>query len=67
MGAPDSANEQQQRKKQSNALRQNREGKVKDAKTKELKKKLSSKKGLSMEEMKFLMENKLISLKDKDN
>lgn len=56
---------QQEKRKTASSKRMTHDLKVRDAKTKEIKQKLSSKKGLSMEEMKFLVENKLISLKGK--
>ena len=58
---------QEERKKEYNEQKNIRDVEIKDNKSQEIQKKLSSKKGLSMEEMKFLMENRLISLKKGEN
>lgn len=55
---------QEEKKKKDSSKRAERQTEIREVKTKEIQRKLSSKKGLSMEEMKFLMENKLISLNE---
>lgn len=58
---------QEERKKEFAEQRSVKDVEIKDSKSQEIQKKLSNKKGLSMEEMKFLMENRLISLKKGEN
>ena len=58
---------QEERKKEFTEQKNIKDVEIKDTKSQEIQKKLSSKKGLSMEEMKFLMENRLISLKKGEN
>lgn len=57
---------QEVKRKDLSDQRATRSTAVKEAKSTEIKKKLKGKKGLSMEEMKFLMENRLISLKKEE-
>lgn len=54
---------QADKRKKQDDVKSRKEENIKDSKTKEIKKKLSDKRGLSMEEMKFMLENNLISLK----
>lgn len=57
---------QEVRRRNTDSRRVSRSIEMKATKSSEIQKKLTSKKGLSMEEMKFLMENRLITLKKGD-
>ena len=56
---------QDKRRREEQVVKTEKATVLKNEKTIEIKKKLSSKRGLSMEEMKFMLENNLLSLKEK--
>lgn len=58
---------QEKKRKVDQSIRLERNTVIKEEKRSEIKKKLSNKKGLSMEEMRFMMDNKLLSLKEEEN
>ena len=57
---------QEKKRRTDQSLRVERTIEIKEEKRTEIKKKLSTKKGLSIEEMKFMLENKMINLEEEE-